>query len=41
MLELELIINQISRQLLKEKSLRKKIYLEEAVKSLKEYEKLP
>ena len=40
MLELELVINQLERQYEKEKSIRKKINLENAIGSLKEYARL-
>jgi len=40
MLELELVINQLEKQYEKEKSIRKKITLENAISALKEYERL-
>jgi hypothetical protein len=39
MLEIEMIISEINRLISKEKSLRKKILLENALKNLKDYEK--
>jgi len=40
MIELELVINQLERQYEKEKRIRKKITLENAISALKEYERL-
>ena len=40
MIEFELLVNQVERLYSKEKSLRRKIHLENAIKSLKEYEKI-
>ncbi len=40
MLEIELTINQLQRAYEKEKSILKRIHLETAIKSLKEFEKL-
>lgn len=39
MIEFELILNDLEKMLVKEKSLRRRNYLETAIKNLKEYEK--
>ena len=39
MIELELLLNELERLYAKEKGLRRKIFLENAIKNLKEYEK--
>jgi len=40
MIELELLVNEIEKLYNKEKSLRKKIHLETALKALRDFEKL-